>query len=179
MGEFFRLVADFAHFLWPFRIVTEWERGGYYVCGHWWREMGPGLKLVCPWFTEVITATTVPALVSTGREDITLSDGKTLSFSAMATLRVVDVKAALNDVDNYHEAVRELIGSFLAEKLSEVDTARLHPDKRGAYVSLLQRQLQREATDFGIEISKLRFTSFVLNVRTIRLLMDQDHIATW
>jgi hypothetical protein len=121
----------------------------------------------------------VPALVSTGREDITLSDGKTLSFSAMATLRVVDVKQALNEIDNYHDAVRELIGSFLAEKLAEVDTARLSPEKRGAYVSLLQRQLAREAADFGIEITKLRFTSFVLSVRTIRLLMDTDHQAAW
>jgi hypothetical protein len=43
----------------------------------------------------------------------------------------------------------------------------------------LQRQLAKEAAEFGIEITKLRFTSFVLNVRTIRLLMDQDHIAGW
>jgi regulator of protease activity HflC (stomatin/prohibitin superfamily) len=113
------------------------------------------------------------------REDITLADGKTLSFSAMATLRVTDVKTALNEIDNYHESTRELIGSFLAEKLSEVDTVRLTPEKRGAYVSLLQRQLAKEAAEFGIEITKLRFTSFVLSVKTIRLLLDTDHIAGW
>jgi regulator of protease activity HflC (stomatin/prohibitin superfamily) len=179
MGDLFRAIIDSIHYLWPFRTVSQWERGGYYICGHWWKEVGPGLKVVCPFFTEVITAGVVPALVSTGREDITLADGKTLSFSAMATLRVTDVKTALNEIDNYHESTRELIGSFLAEKLSEVDTVRLTPEKRGAYVSLLQRQLAKEAAEFGIEITKLRFTSFVLSVKTIRLLLDTDHIAGW
>lgn len=179
MSDLFKAIIDALTYFWPFRLVHAYERGGYYVCGHWWREVGPGLKVVVPWFTDVTIATTVPALVSTGREDITLSDGKTLSFSAMATLRVVNVKQALNEIDNYHESTRELIGSFLAEKLAEVDTVRLSPERRGAYVSLLQRQLAREAAEFGIEITKLRFTSFVLSVRTIRLLMDTDHQAAW
>ena len=179
MGEFLRLIFESLHYLWPLRIVHQYERGGYYIFGKWWREIGPGLKVVVPFFTDIMCVITVPALVSTGREDITLTDGKTLSFSAMATLKVVDVRVALNEIDNYHESTRELIGSFLAEKLSEVDTARLAPDKRGVYINLLQRQLAKEAADFGIEVTKLRFTSFVLGVKTIRLLADTGHVSDW
>lgn len=159
-------------FLWPFRIVHQWERGGYLVCGKWWREVGPGLKVVVPWFCDVMTAATVPALVGCGREDITVQDGSTLSFAAMATARVVDVKLALTAVDNYHESTQELIGSFLAEQLAEADAARLAPEKRKALFRTLQNKLAAEAAEWGVEITKLRFNSFVTNVRTFRLLTE-------
>jgi hypothetical protein len=55
------------------KFVDQWEKAGYYVC---------------PWFMHVEPVSIVPALVSAGREDITMKDGTTLSFSAMATLKV-------------------------------------------------------------------------------------------
>lgn len=179
MTDLLRLFVEIARFIWPFRIVHQWERAGYYVCGHWWRECGPGLKPVIPWFCDVMSVSIAPALVGTGREDVTLSDGSILSYSAMATLRVVDVRCALNDVDDYHESTQELIRSFISEQFALVDTARLQPDKRKAYIKKLQTDLAEEAASFGVEISKLRFPSFVLNVRAFRLLMDQEAPAHW
>lgn len=159
-------------FLWPFRIVHVWERGGYLVCGQWWREVGPGLKVVVPWFCDVMTASVAPGLVGSGREDITTQNGTALSFSAMATVRVFDVKLALTAVDNYHESTQELIGSFLAERLAEVDADRLTPEKRSRLFKQLQKELAVEAAEWGVEITKLRFNSFVTNVRLYRLLTD-------
>lgn len=179
MGDFLRVLLDSIEYLWPFRIVHTYERGGYYVLGHYWREMGPGLKVVVPFFTSLTTATTVPALVGTGREDITLKDGTFLSFSAMATVRVVDVTRALNAVDQYHDAVRELIGSYLAERLANMTPEKFEPEKRSATLRQLRDGVAAEASEFGVEVTKLRFTSFVLKARTYRLLMDQDRITPW
>lgn len=159
-------------FLWPFRIVHQWERGGYLVFGKWRREVGPGLKAIVPWFCDVMTAAVVPALVGCERDDITTQDGSTLSFRATATVRVVDVRLALTAVDNYHESTQELIGSFLAEQLAEADAARLVPEKRKALFRTLQNKLAAEAAEWGVEITKLRFNSFVTNVRTFRLLTE-------
>jgi regulator of protease activity HflC (stomatin/prohibitin superfamily) len=64
MGDFVRALIDIIQFVWPFRVVDQWEKGGYYVCGRWWKEMGPGLKVVVPWFTHVEPVSIVPALVS-------------------------------------------------------------------------------------------------------------------
>lgn len=159
-------------FLWPFRIVHQWERGGYLVCGVWKREVGPGLKVVIPWFCDVMTAPVVPALVGCAREDITTQNGTTLSFAATATARVVDVRLALTEVDDYHESTQELIGSFLAEQLGEADAGRLTPEKRKALFRTLQNKLAAEAAEWGVEITKLRFNSFVTNVPTFRLLTE-------
>lgn len=179
MGDFLRLILDSIKYLWPFRLVQQWEKGGYYVCGRWWKEVGPGLKVVLPFFTEVMEVSCAPAIVGTAREDITMSNGTTLSFSATATVQVVDVYKALNAVEHYHESTQELIGSYLAERLAEVDPERLAPDKRRRLFGDLQRGLAAEAAEYGVEVSKLRFTSFVSSVKTYRLLIDQSGAAGW
>lgn len=178
-GEIFGFLRDSVQFIWPFRIVEEWERAGYYVCGRWWKEMGPGLKVVVPWFCTVRTVATVDAIVGTGRQDITLADGRTLSFAATAKAKVVDVNLALNSVDDYHETMQELLASVLADKIAQVDADRLSPEKRGRLFSDLRRWVSEEAGVYGIEISNVRFTSFVLNPKTLRLLIDQQMVAAW
>lgn len=179
MGELVRLLVEIVTLVWPFRTVDEWERGGYYVCGRWWREVGPGVKLVVPWFCDVITVSMVPAIIGTGRQDITLSDGSTLSFSATAQVRVTDVKLALNSVDQYQESAQELLSSVLAAELADVAVERMNPERRSRLFKTLENAVQKEAEAFGLEFSKIRFTSFVQNVRTYRLLMDQSMAVGW
>lgn len=179
VGDFLRVLLDSIHFLWPFRIVQHWERAGYYIFGRWWREVGPGLYVVVPFFTDLIAVNCATKPRTTGREDITLKNGAVLSFAATATVRVVDVYKALNNVDDYHQSTEELVGSFLAEQLADVDPERLEPSKRKALFRKLQNDVAGEAAEYGVEVTKLRFTSFVTNLKTVRLLMDQGHKDLW
>lgn len=180
IAELARLLADWIQFLWPFRIVKQWERGGYYICGRFWREVGPGFPWpVIPWFMEVITTPIAKAIVGTPRLDITLRDGSTLSFAASATCRVVDFDKAMNSVDDVRETMQELLAAVLAEKLSEVDADRLDPERRGRLLATLRGAVASAAAEFGVEVSELRFTTFVLNVRTFRLLQDTGTVAEW
>lgn len=178
MGDFLRVILDSIQFLWPFRIIKAWESGNYYVFGRYWRTLGPGCYPVVPWFTDVHEVPVVPAIVETARQDITLKDGTVLSFSASAWACVVDVNLAVNTVDDYHQTTQELIRAVLADKLAEVAAERLRPEGRGRLLSDLRRWVDEEARQFGIEISKLRFTSFVTNARTFRLLQDSG-VAPW
>ena len=179
MGDFLRILLDSIQFLWPFRIVKQWERAGFYVFGRWWREIGPGLYPMIPWFTEILEVSIVEGIVGTGRQDITLSDGTMLSFAATATVRVVDAKAALNSVDAFEETMQELLGSVLADKLAEVDVARLTYEKRGRLFSDLRRWVADEALPYGIEVRKVRFTSFITNAKAHRLIVDTQAAAGW
>jgi regulator of protease activity HflC (stomatin/prohibitin superfamily) len=178
-GEIFGFIRDFIEFLWPFRLVHEWERAGYYVCGRWWREMGPGLKMIVPWFCHVETVTIAPKPISTGRKDITLADGRTLSFDATATARVSDVQLALNAIDDFHHSATVLLAAVVAEKLAEVDVDRLKPERRGRLIAALEKAVHDEAATYGIEIGEIRFTSFVTNVKMLRLLIDQEPLVSF
>jgi len=179
MSDFIRFLLDSVKFLWPFRIVHQWEVGGYYLRGKFWRTVGPGLYFMLPWFTDIIVVSVAPIIVETGRQDITLQDGKVLSFSASAVCRVVDFDKAVNRVDKYHVSTLALIQSVLADRLARVDTARVEPEARGRLLSDLQRWVQQEAEEFGVEVSKIRFTSFITNMRLHRLLMDGSPNAVW
>lgn len=179
MGELVKLIIDALQFAWPFRRVLQWERGGYLVCGRWWKEVGPGVYLVVPWFMDVTEISVAEAICGTARQDITLSDGSMLSFSATCTARVVDVKLAICSVDEYQTTTQELLASVLADKLAEVDAARLAHDKRGRLFADLKRWVAEEARGYGVEVSKVRFTSFVTNVKTHRLLIDQASPPVW
>lgn len=179
MSEFLRVLLEFVEFLWPIRRVEQWEMGGYYIFGRWYCEVGPGVWPIVPWFCDVKTISVAEAIVGTGRQDITLSDKSMLSFSATATVRVKDIHLALNSVEAYTETTRELLASVLAERLAEVDAVRLEPEKRKRLFSDLQRWVADEAAAYGIEVSKVRFTSFIVNAKAHRLIIDQNPDYSW
>ena len=179
MGDLVQLIIDVIKFVWPFRLVNQWESGGYYIFGKWHHAVGPGIYLVIPFFMEVHTISIAEAIVGTGRLDITLTNDHTLSFAATANVVVENVELALNVVDNPHQTASELIKSVLAEQLAEIDPDRLRPRRRGNLFKELQEKVEAEAEKFGIRVKKIRFTSFVLNVKTYRLLMDQQQAESW
>lgn len=179
MSDFFRLIGEWLQFLWPLRKVNQWERGLLYRNGRYRRELTPGVYPVLPWFHEIRAESVVPGIVQTPRIDITAQDGTMVTLQASATVRVIDLAKAVNTVDAYMETAQELITAVLAEKLAEVDAARLQPDKRARLMTDLRRWVSTEALEFGIEVSKLRFTTFVVNPRPFRLLGDNATVAGW
>lgn len=179
MGDFLRVFIDSIAYLWPFRIVHDWEGAGYYLFGRWWKEVKPGCYPIVPWFTDVKTISRAEALCGTGRNDITLLDGRTLSFAATSWAKVTDARLAFTKVDDPHTTAQEILASVLADKLAEEDPDRLRPRRRGRLFAELAQAVSAEAERYGLEMWDVRFTSFVLDVKTHRLLIDQTPIASW
>lgn len=177
MTDLLRLLGEWIQFLWPLRRVRLFERALYTVCGRW--ERGPGVYPIIPWFCEVDAESVAEGLVQTPRIDLTLKDGTALSFALGATVRVKDLRRAVNKVDAYMESAQELLAAVAGEKIPEVDPDRLQPDKRGRLLSDLKRWTQAEADEYGIEILKLRFTSYVFRPRFYRVLTDAGSAAPW
>ena len=179
MSDFFRLLGEWIAFLWPLKKVDQWERGLRYRFGRYRRELSPGIYWATPWFAEIKAESVVPGIIQTPRLDLTLQDGTMVTVQLSATVRVVDLDKALNSVDAYMETAQELITAILAERLAEVDAQRLQPEKRPRLVSDLRRWLDQEAAEFGIAVTKPRFTTFVVNPRPFRLLGDNASAADW
>lgn len=179
MGEAFDRLLQFIQMLWPLRLVRQWERAGFLVNGKWTKEVGPGVYWVVPWFMDVHEISVAEAICGTSRLDITLKDRSTLSFSASATVQVVDVTKAVCNVDDYKETIRELLAAVLAEKLADVDADRLLPDKRGRLMSDLRKWVAERAEPYGVEVRAVVFTSFLQNAKAHRLIIDQGSPAQW
>jgi regulator of protease activity HflC (stomatin/prohibitin superfamily) len=174
-----QFIAEMVQLLWPFRVVAQWEFGLLYRNGRFVRVLEPGVYFVIPWFWTVNEINKSRGIVGTGRKDITTKDGGTLSFEATAPVWVRDPATAINTVDEVRETAQELFSSVLSERLADVDASRLTPESRGRLVADLLRWVNTEAAEFGLEFGRVRFTSFVRNARTVRLLMDQNTIANW
>lgn len=175
MSEFLRLLLDSIAYLWPFRIVREYERGAYYVTGRFWKVMGPGLKLVCPFFTEIQIEGVVRDVYVTPLQTISTRGGGSLTFSATMTVTIADLGRAYNSVMRYSESARESASAILAEKLAEVDAEMLEPEKRGRLVAGCLSRLRSEIEPLGLAVETLRFNNFVKNMRAYRLFQDQTY----
>lgn len=179
MSDFLRVIGEWLSFIWPLEKVNQWERGLLYRYGRVVRELEPGVYFILPWFHEIRAESVVQGIVQTPRIDITLKDGTLLTLQASATVRVKDLNKAVNMVDAYEETTQELITAVIAEKLAEVEAERVSPDKRGRLLADLRRWVAAEAEVFGVEVEKIRFTTFVLKARPFRLMGDEAGAAAW
>lgn len=160
--------------MWPLHIVKEWDRAGFYWCGKYQGDVGPGLKRKLPWFSNYHDVTVKPYPITTGRKDITMTDGQALSFDATAMVYVENVGKALNDIEDFHHAATVIVTSVLATKLAEVDRKRLTPEGRTRLLTDLRKWIDKELTVFGMRCTEVAFNSFVLNPRTYRILTDAE-----
>lgn len=160
-------------YLWPLRMVEQWERGNYYIAGHFMKEVGPGVWPILPYFMDVKTASVVPGIISTPLLNITASDGSTpISFSAAATIQIVSVDKAYNKIETVRETTREMLAAVTADKLADVDVSRLDGGSRRRLVADLKKWMNKELEFAGIEVLAIRFTNFMVGVRSYRFMTD-------
>lgn len=179
MIELVRLAIDLLGNLLPFRIVWQWQRGLFFICGRYQWTTGPGLKLIVPYFMDVKPISITPEISTTPLQTITLRDGKTLAYSASITVIVTDPDRAFNRVGHHTETIVELAARILSEGLADADPERFDP-ARGKRDRLLLEQrdaINEIAIEFGMQVTSLGLNNFVRNVRTFRLLNDPAVLA--
>lgn len=184
MGDFLRVILDSISYLWPFRLVQEYERGVYYFCGkrvvipRWLGgpDCRPGIPwIVLPFFCEVKTITVVRDTIVTPIQSITIRDGSILTFSASAQIEVDSADAAYNKVNSYAQTVSEDLAAVLAEKLAEVEPERLAPEVRGRLIGACKQSVGAAVGVYGVRVLSIRFNNFVRNARVYRLFNEQSY----
>lgn len=176
MTELLKLVVDLFSLIWPFRIVHQWEQGVLYVFGRYWGTVGPGLKMLVPWFMDVHNISMVPDILGTTLQTVTLRDGRTLTYSAMITLQVEDPNLAYNKVGKWTETAVELVSGLLAELLATVDPDKFAPEygRRRKLLEGLAEEADKATQTYGVRVRAIRFNNFAIGLRAYRLLVDRS-----
>lgn len=187
MANLWQAIVDSFKYLWPFVIVHQWEVGLYTVFGRFvtpWRLvgfrrralpkiLGPGLYLRIPFFTQLREIGLTWDFMESGRLDITLRDGRELTCEVVAKLRVNDPVMAYFEFGDYPEDMRRALRAAVSEVLSEADSERFSQDRR---VRLLGQSLlagvRTAAARIGFEVEAVQVTTFILQPKIHRLLMD-------
>lgn len=182
-GDFFSLIKEFISYLWPFRIVEQYERGVYYFLGKvvqvpkWYG--GPDctaghLWIVVPFFCDIKTLMVVRDTVVTPIQTIEVIGGKSLTFNASAQLEIEAIDLALNTVVKLKQTAAEDIAAILAEKLATVEPDKLEPEARGRLVGGCRQAISAAISKYGVRLLSLRFNNFVRNMRTYRLFQESS-----
>lgn len=179
MEGILRLFGEWIQFLWPMKKVKQWQRALRFRGGKFKKEVGPGIQFVIPWLHDIHAESMLKGIVQTPRLDITAKDGTVVTFQASAWARVTDLQLAYMHVDAYMETTTENMAQIIATKLAEVDAERLQPEKRRRLLTDLQMWVNQQSSTYGVEITDLGFTTFVVNPRTFRFLGDNAPVAEW
>jgi regulator of protease activity HflC (stomatin/prohibitin superfamily) len=177
VAELLRLLMDLITQMSPFVIVKQWHHGLYFVNGRYQWTTGPGLKLVLPYFCDVQRVSVVPEIETTPLQTVTLRDGKTLTYSASLTLKVIDAAKAWNNVGHYSETAVELSAGVISSMLAEEDPVRITDPSRSKRANMLddiREEINGNLSGYGLEVMALRLNNFALGVPTLRLLMDKS-----
>ena len=173
MTDFLRLLVEVAAYLWPFRLVHQWERGCYYVGGRYWRTVGPGVYPVLPYFTDVKELSVVYQEIDLPLQSVAVQSGDILTFSANVGITIADAGLAFNAIDDYQNTVRKSCAGHLADQLATVAERRLDVAARGRLLASLRTTLNTELGKYGITVERIRFTDFAPNARVYRVFNDQ------
>lgn len=170
--EVFGRMLEFIELLWPFRRVQQWENAGFYIGGRFIGLLPPGIYPVIPWFFEIKPFNISQGLITTRKLDITLDDKTQLLFIAAADRRVIDGNVALNMIDDFKEQAQELLEATISDAMQTMAPDRLVSGSRKRLQTSLSLAVRKEAAKSGLWIDNVRFLSFVLQARTVRLIMD-------
>ena len=193
LADFLKTLIQFIEFLWPLKVVRQWESGLYMWCGKIitpWRilafrlrplpgvDLGPGIYLTLPFFGDVHAVSLAWDFVESGRFDVTLKDNRQLSCEVVAQMRVVDPRAAWLGFDDYSIDRRKMLRAVASEMLQEAEPERFAPERRGRLLGAsLLGAIRSGAEPLGHEVASVRVPTFILGSRTLRLLTEQASAA--
>lgn len=105
--------------------VFEYERGLRFVRGHLRGEMGPGLYRYLKAYTTVLKIDTRPIQLAVNGQEVLSRDGVAVKISLSATYRVVDVRTAVLNAENYVATMYAELQQALRAAVSATDVETL------------------------------------------------------
>ena len=126
--------------------IFEYERGLKYGKGRFRGVLQPGQYWFMPFFTTVIKIDIRPVTISIPGQEVLSSDSVTLKVSLAVTYEIADPNVAINQAQNYQDALyvelqlaaREIIGNAMIDELLEKRT-----DFAGRLRSLAEPKAER------------------------------------
>lgn len=173
--DFISKLIEILQYLSPVKIIYQWENGCRYRFGKYKKTLKPGIYFIIPFFQEIKTDTIVPDLVQSPLQTITLSDGKTLTYSAQFTLRIYNLGLAYNNVSLFKETAREIASAGLADTFAVLPSAELlNIPTRCAACDYAEKYINKSLEKYGMVCDKISLINFAIGMRTIRLITDDN-----
>jgi regulator of protease activity HflC (stomatin/prohibitin superfamily) len=116
---------------------------------------------------HILIENTVPRTHTLGAQSATTSDGVSVGFEAVITVKVCDVKAALLEVEHSEDAVKDSCAGTIGQVLSTVTWGDILAGD--VVLDQITSACRKKGLKFGLKVMAVQFSSMA-KTRSIRLL---------
>jgi len=149
--------------------------------GRYHREVGPGLRLIWPFFDR-LTRVDMRETPRTGdRQDVITRDNVAVAVNATIFSQVIDAKAALFNVSNYFVAIDQQARTTLRNAFGNV-TLDEALSSREQINAAMQQQMEQVTDKWGIRINRIEIVDItppgqILQAMALQKQADQEKRA--
>jgi regulator of protease activity HflC (stomatin/prohibitin superfamily) len=134
------------------RVLREYERGVVFRLGRVMEVRGPGLILLLPTIDRMVRVSLRTVTLTVPPQEIITKDNIPVRVTAVAYYRVVDPNAAINQVENFHNATLQISQTTLRSVLGGVDLDALLSE-RESLNEALQHVIDAQTEPWGIKVT--------------------------
>ena len=134
------------------RVLREYERGVVFRLGRVMNLRGPGLILLMPTIDRMVRVSLRTVTLTVPPQEVITRDNIPVRVTAVAYYRVVDPNAAVNQVENYHNATLQISQTTLRSVLGGVDLDSLLSE-RESLNEALQHVIDTQTEPWGIKVT--------------------------
>ena len=134
------------------RVLREYERGVVFRLGRVMDLRGPGLILLVPTIDRMVRVSLRTVTFTVPPQEVITRDNIPVRVTAVAYYRVVDPNAAVNQVENFHNATLQISQTTLRSVLGGVDLDSLLGERESLNESL-QHVIDAQTEPWGIKVT--------------------------
>ncbi len=134
------------------RVLREYERGVVFRLGRVMDLRGPGLILLVPTIDRMVRVSLRTVTLTVPPQEVITRDNIPVRVTAVAYYRVVDPNAAVNQVENFHNATLQISQTTLRSVLGGVDLDALLSERESLNESL-QHVIDAQTEPWGIKVT--------------------------
>jgi regulator of protease activity HflC (stomatin/prohibitin superfamily) len=134
------------------RVLREYERGVVFRLGRVMEVKGPGLILLVPTIDRMVRVSLRTVTLTVPPQEVITRDNIPVRVTAVAYYRVVDPNAAVNQVENFHNATLQISQTTLRSVLGGVDLDALLAE-RESLNEALQHVIDAQTEPWGIKVT--------------------------
>jgi regulator of protease activity HflC (stomatin/prohibitin superfamily) len=134
------------------RVLREYERGVVFRLGRVMDLRGPGLILLVPTIDRMVRVSLRTVTLTVPPQEVITRDNIPVRVTAVAYYRVVDPNAAVNQVENFHNATLQISQTTLRSVLGGVDLDSLLSE-RESLNEALQHVIDAQTEPWGIKVT--------------------------
>lgn len=167
-----KLIDLFVQFLEFFRfatIIRHYEGGVQLRKGCFYRVVKPGIRFQCPgYIDDILTENIKPSARPLGLQSLFTKDGKPVSLNMVITHYIADIKTAILEVENVHQAILDSCAGEIGRLVMSSTWDQIIDE---GFPNKLAISCRRRAKEYGIHIERVQIMELT-PARALRLLQD-------